>query len=280
MPVIDIHVHINPWRMMKPAALETFRMGKDFDRLQACMDDPTAFLRYLDSQEVERAGLINYVSELMGFTPETNEFVSNYCRADPQRLIAFGSVHPVTCPDVEKEMRRLLEQLRIRAIKIHPVHQEFSPNAYRDGLKGLATIYRICEQEGVPVMIHTGTSIFPGARNIYADPLPCDDVAVDFPNLKLILAHGGRPIWMQTAFFLLRRHRNVWLDISGIPPQSLLEYFPRFKVIASKAMFGTDWPSPGVPDISENIRRLRALSFTSEIERKILFENAASLFVE
>jgi predicted TIM-barrel fold metal-dependent hydrolase len=280
MPVIDIHVHINPWRMMKPAALETFRMGKDFARLQACMDDPAAFLRYLDSQEVERAGLINYVSELMGFTPETNEFVSNYCRADRRRLIAFGSVHPAICPDVEKEMRRLLERLRIRAIKIHPVHQEFFPNAYRDGLKGLATVYRICEQEGVPVMIHTGTSIFPGARNVYADPLPCDDVAIDFPNLKLILAHGGRPIWMQTAFFLLRRHRNVWLDISGIPPQSLLEYFPRFEVIARKAMFGTDWPSPGVPDISENIRRLRALSFTSEIERKILFENAASLFVE
>ncbi|HEY3132206.1 MAG TPA: amidohydrolase family protein [Acidobacteriota bacterium] len=280
MRVIDIHVHINPWQMMRPAALETFLMGKDSSQLQAYMDNPALFLRYLDSQGVERAGLINYVSDLMGFTAETNDFVSSYCSINPSRLIAFGSVHPVSCQNVEAEMRRLLDQLQIRAIKIHPVHQEFAANAYRGGLDNLAKIYRICESEGVPVMIHTGTSIFPGARNVYADPLACDDVAVDFPNLKLILAHGGRPIWMETAFFLLRRHKNLWLDISGIPPQRLLNYFPRFELIAEKALFGTDWPSPRVPDISENVRRFCALSLKPELQRKILFENAASLFEE
>ncbi|MBI2821791.1 MAG: amidohydrolase [Acidobacteria bacterium] len=279
MKIFDVHVHINPWRMFKPPALETFFMGKDNrEHLKACMDDPAYFLRYMDSQEVERAGLINYVSDIIGFTSETNDFVSKYCQADPRRLIAFGSVHPGTCPDVEKEMARLLHRLRIRAIKIHPPHQEFAANAYRHGLDALATVYRICEQEGVPLMIHTGTSIFPGVRNVYADPLPCDDVAVDFPNLKLILAHGGRPIWMDTVFFLLRRHKNVWLDISGIPPQSLLKYFPRFEMIGPKALFGTDWPSPGVRQISESVRRFRALSLPVELQKKILFENANSLF--
>ena len=53
-----------------------------------------------------------------------------------------------------------------------------------------------------------------------------DDIAVDFPKLKILLAHGGRPLWMNTAFFLVRRHRNVYLDISGIPPKTLLKYFP------------------------------------------------------
>ena len=75
-------------------------------------------------------------------------------------------------------------------------------------------------------MFHTGTSIFPGARNTYGDPIYVDDVAVDFPKMKILLAHGGRPLWMHTAFFLLRRHANVFLDISGIPPKSLLNYFP------------------------------------------------------
>ena len=92
-------------------------------------------------------------------------------------------------------------------------------------MKELEIIYRAAEANGVPVMFHTGTSIFPGARNKYGDPIYVDDVAVDFPKLKILLAHGGRPLWMQTAFFLMRRHPNVYLDISGIPPKTLAEVF-------------------------------------------------------
>jgi len=69
----------------------------------------------------------------------------------------------------------------------------------------------------MPVMIHTGTSIFPGARNLHAQPMLCDDVGIDYPNLVVILAHGGRPLWMNEAFFLVRRHKNMYMDISGIP---------------------------------------------------------------
>ena len=281
MKVIDIHVHINPWRMYTPGALETFFRGKtDREKIKNYMDEPAAFLRYMDENEVERAGLIQYVSDIIGFTAEINDFISRYCQTDRRRLFAFGGIHPVTCPDVEKEMSRLIRQLRIRAFKIHPPHQEFAANAYRQGLKGLAAFYRICEAEGIPVMIHTGTSIFPGARNVYADPLACDDVAVDFPSLKLILAHGGRPIWMETAFFLLRRHPNVWLDISGIPPQSLLQYFPRFEIIAHRTLFGTDWPSPGVREISDNVRHFLALPLSEEVQRRVLRDNAAGVLDE
>ena len=97
------------------------------------------------------------------------------------------------------------------------------PNDYLNGVKELEIIYRAAEANGIPIMVHTGTSIFPGARNKFGDPIYVDDVAVDFPNLKILLAHGGRPLWMDTAFFLVRRHRNVYLDISGIPPKTLLQ---------------------------------------------------------
>jgi predicted TIM-barrel fold metal-dependent hydrolase len=127
-------------------------------------------------------------------------------------------------------------------------------------------------------MVHTGTSIFPGARNRYGDPLFLDDVAVDFPNLKILMAHGGRPIWMQTAFFLLRRHRNVYLDISGIPPKLLLQYFPRLQEIASKTLFGTDWPSPGVKDIRQNIDEFSALPLSAEIKEQILSKTALTIW--
>ena len=105
-----------------------------------------------------------------------------------------------------------------------------------------------------------------------------DDVAVDFPNLKILLAHGGRPLWMDKAFFLVRRHRNVYLDISGIPPKSLLKYFPRLEEIAHKTLFGTDWPGPGVPEISKNLADFRSLPLTEAAKHQILSQTALGIW--
>ena len=78
------------------------------------------------------------------------------------------------------------------------------------------------------------------------------------------MAHGGRPLWMDTAFFLLRRHPNVFLDISGIPPKMLLKYFPRLEEIAHKTLFGTDWPGPGVREIKKQSGRFLALPLSKK----------------
>ncbi|HEX6467386.1 MAG TPA: amidohydrolase family protein, partial [Terriglobales bacterium] len=110
------------------------------------------------------------------------------------------------------------------------------------------------------------------------DPIYVDDVAVDFPKLKILLAHGGRPLWMETAFFLVRRHRNVYLDTSGIPPKSLLKYFPRLEEIAEKTLFGTDWPGPGVPDIRKNLEEFQALPLSKEAKERILSGTALSIW--
>jgi predicted TIM-barrel fold metal-dependent hydrolase len=130
-------------------------------------------------------------------------------------------------------------------IKIHPPHQLLFPNDYMNGVKELELIYRAAEAHEIPVMFHTGTSIFAGARNRYGDPIFIDDVAVDFPKLKIILAHGGRPLWMKTAFFLMRRHPNVFMDISGIPPKALLKYFPRLEEIATRRSSARTGRAPG-----------------------------------
>ncbi len=279
MPIIDIHIHIQPLHMFKPQALELIQRGrKDFVEVQAYSADPEKFLRFLDSLEIERAGLINYVSpDIMGFTAEVNDWIANYCKASPQRLLAFGSVHPRFVRDAGAEVDRLA-RLGIRGLKIHPSHQALSPNAYRNGYGPLAAVYERAQAHGMPVMIHTGTSIFPGARNVHAQPILADDVSIDFPDLAVILAHGGRPLWMDEAFFLVRRHRNMFMDISGIPPQKLLEYFPRLEEIADKVLFGTDWPGPGVPDVRGNIEKFRALPIAETARQKILYDNAARLF--
>jgi hypothetical protein len=279
MPIIDIHIHIQPLEMFKPEALELIKRGrKNYDEIERYSKRPADFLKFLDALEIERAGLINYVSpEVIGFPPAVNDWIANYCQADPKRLLAFGSVHPKFVADAGREVDRLV-RLGIRGLKIHPSHQLFSPNDYRSGLGPLAAIYERAAVQGLPVMIHTGTSIFPGARNKYAQPILADDIGVDFPNLVVILAHGGRPLWMEEAFFLVRRHKNMHMDVSGIPPQRLLEYFPRLEEIADKVLWGTDWPGPGVPDVRGNIEKFLALPLSEAARKKILYDNAARLF--
>lgn len=279
MPIIDIHIHIQPLHMFKPHALALVKRGrKDYADVERYSSSPPDFLKFLDSLEIERAGLINYVSpDVIGFTAEVNDWIADYCKADPKRLLAFGSVHPKHVANAGAEVDRL-SKIGIRGLKVHPSHQVYSPNAYRDGLGPLAAMYERAQANRLPVMIHTGTSIFPGARNVHAQPMLADDVSIDYPDLVVILAHGGRPLWMNEAFFLVRRHNNMHMDISGIPPQKLMEYFPRLEEIADKVLWGTDWPGPGVPEIRGNMEKFRALPISDAAKQKILYDNAAQLF--
>ncbi|MFQ5718027.1 MAG: amidohydrolase family protein [Acidobacteriota bacterium] len=283
--VIDLHVHVQPYTAMKPPVLAAMRRGRpDFDDLIALSQDPQAFLRRLDAAGVERAGIINYTSpDLMGFTDEVNRFSARFCAEDPGRLLAFGSVHPRFTTDPAGDVRRLRD-LGIRALKIHPPHQLVAANGYRDGagmsgpVPALAEIYRAAQDLKMPVTIHTGTSVFPGARSVFGDPMGIDDVAVDYPDLTILLAHAGRPLWYEVCFFLARRHPNVHLELSGIPPHRLPRVIPRLEKLAAKAVFGTDWPGPGVPEPAVNIKAFRDLDLSPEASAAILHDNAARIW--
>jgi predicted TIM-barrel fold metal-dependent hydrolase len=280
--IIDAHMHVQPWGQFRREALERMEAGRrDLDKIRKLFNDPGAFLRFLDEEGVDRAVLVNYVSpDVIGFTPGVNAFVGRFCRGHEDRLVPVGGVHPRLAADPAAELSRIVERDGIRALKIHPPHQLFRANAYRDGgdLPGLARLYGRAQELGLPVIFHTGTSIFPGARNKYGDPMDLDDVAVDFPDLTIIMAHGGRPLWMKTCFFLLRRHTNVHMDISGIPPKALLRYFPRLAEVANRTLFGTDWPGPGVPGVRRNVEEFRGLPLPEEARRAILGGTAERVF--
>jgi predicted TIM-barrel fold metal-dependent hydrolase len=279
MRVFDCHVHVQPWEQLKPEALAVMAAREDLARLNRALAAPGELLRLMDAEGVERAALINYSApDVMGFTDTVNDWISAFVRGHEDRLIAVGSVHPRFTRDAASETARLFEKLRIRMLKLHPPHQLFAANAYRSGDEALRQIYATAQDFGRPVMIHTGTSIFPGARNIYSDPIAADDVAVDFPRLSLILAHAGRPLFMETAVFLARRHENVHLDLSGIPPRKLLEYLPRLEQFSGKCLWGTDYPSPGVLSMKRNVEDFLSLPLSDAAKQRILFDNADRLF--
>jgi len=279
---VDFHIHIQPWNELLPAVRAKWVAGRgDAEWLEKVMAEPDELVRYLDRCGVERAVLINYPSpDLMGFTDATNDFVAKYRDAHPDRFTACGGVHPrlVKSPaEARAQMDRICGKLRVSLVKLHPPHQMFELDDYKRGNGALAAIYEKAAEHGVPIMVHSGTSIFPGARSRLGDPMPMDDVCLDFPKTTFVLAHLGRPLWADAAFFLLRRHANLWADCSGIPPKGLLEYFPRLAEIGDKVCFGTDWPSPGVKDLGANLEAFRALPLAADVKAKILRGNALRL---
>lgn len=277
--VFDCHVHIQPWEQLRPEIREAMtRERADVERLERILASPAELLRLMDEEGIERAALVNYVApDVIGFDESVNEWVSRYVAGHADRLVAVGSVHPRRTRDARGDTARLFDELGIRMLKVHPPHQLFAANAYVSGDDALAAIYRTAEERGRPVMIHTGTSVFPRARNRYADPIAADDVAVDFPRLPIVLAHAGRPLFMPTAVFLARRHPNVHLDLSGIPPKKLLEYLPRLEELSGRCLWGTDFPSPGVASMRRNVEDFLSLPLSEEAKRRILFDNAAAL---
>ncbi|HUF66109.1 MAG TPA: amidohydrolase family protein [Gemmatimonadaceae bacterium] len=276
--VTDCHIHIHPWRDMAADVVEVLTRGQqDPELLMEIMYEPALLLRTMDEEGIDRVGLVNYPSpDVMRTGTWINEHAARYASADPSRLLPFGGVHPRYTKDPSGDVDALIG-MGVRMLKLHPNHQQLTANAYTEGLDALARIYKRCEDRGLPVLIHTGTSIFPRARCKYGNPLELDDVALDFPDLQIVLAHGGRPFYMGEAFFILRRHRNVWFDLSGIPPKSLLEYFPRLAELEHKLLWGTDWPSPGITRMRKNVDQFMALPLADSVRRAALETNPERL---
>jgi predicted TIM-barrel fold metal-dependent hydrolase len=278
--ITDCHVHIQPFELLlNRPSLELMRKYRpDFDQVLEFTRSPKAFLKYMDKSGLDRAVLVNAAApEVTGYPAGLNARAAEYAKYDRKRLISCGSLHPRHSAHVLQDIEEIV-RLGLRLIKIHPPHQLFYPNEYLSGMKELELLYRTAENHGIPVMFHTGTSIFPGARNRYADPIYVDDVAIDFPKMKIVMAHGGRPLWTDTAFFLLRRHANVYLDISSIPPGSLLKYFPRLSEIAHKTMFGSDWPGPGIRELKEALDAFRELPLPAQAKQQILSDTALTVW--
>jgi len=269
MVIVDFHVHVAKYSMWKPWVHEYMKRvnPKLYENFDESMQS-RSFLGFLNREGVDYGVVLAEVAPLTTGVVD-NEFVVDFC-SESKRLILFASINPVTDPNPAKTLVRLIRDLGMRGLKLLPPYQHFYPNDAK-----LYGLYEKAQELAVPVNFHTGTSVFKNARLKYADPLFLDDVAIDFPDLTIIMAHGGRGFWYEEAFFLAKRHRNVYIDVSGLPPKNLLRYFPDLEEIADKVVFGSDWP--GVPSIRKNVEAIRGLPLKAETKRKILGENARKI---
>ena len=124
--------------------------------------------------------------------------------------------------------------------------------------------------------LHIGTSVIPGTRLKYCDPVHLDDVAVDFPDLVLVMAHGGRGWWYDACAALASLHENVYIDVTGLVPSKLLDHFPQLERLADKVVFGSDWPA--MPkSVAHNVERISSLGLSENALDRILYRNAVRI---
>lgn len=270
MSVIDIHTHIlEAYDNWKPEVHDFIRSYNPI------FYDNYAFNMSLEGilKDMDESG-IDYAVVLPEYAPIThgvitNEFVGNFCRKS-KRLIPFASVNPNLTAHPAKELRLAIADFGFKGIKLIPTYNHFYPNESR-----MYPIYELAEELNIPVMIHTGSSVFKGSKLKYGDPLYLDEIAVDFPDLTIIQSHGGRGFWYDRAFFLAKLHQNVFIDLAGLPPRNLMKYFPELPQIGHKVIFGSDWPV--VPSRKENIMNIGKLPLDNKIIEHILGGNAEGI---
>jgi uncharacterized protein len=265
--IIDFHVHLAAREHLYPvpaAFCDGFWPARgDWDALLTA----EGFDAYLEAEGVACAVGLPEVSPLVtGVT--SNEYVWERFR-ESKRLVLFANLNPWFTRGLDREVERLAG-MGFRGVKLYPTYQHFYPNEAR-----LYPLYASCQKLGLPVMVHTGSSIFPGAKIKYGDPLHLDDVAADFPELTLLMVHGGRGFWYDRAEFLVGLHPNLHLEVSGLPPRNLLTYFPNLERLHRKVVFGSDWP--GNPGIRRNAEAIDALPLSAEAREAILGGNAARI---
>lgn len=272
--VIDFHLHIGSKEMTKPFVwnwIEEFsKMGNSLEEVVSEKGevDPGKLSSYLKRNGVDYGiCLAEYSPITTGVV--TNEYVASFCEGY-SNLIPFANINPYLVTRPEEELKYCLDELGMKGLKLYPSYQHFYPHDRR-----LYRLYKLAEEREIVVMSHTGSSIFPGSKLRYADPIYWDDVAVDFPSLKIVLVHSGRGFWYDKAAFLAQLHKNVYLEIAGLPPQNLLKYLPGLEKLSHKVIFGSDWPA--VPSIKRNIEIIKNLPLSEESKRAILGLNAAHL---
>ncbi|NOR22729.1 MAG: amidohydrolase family protein [Candidatus Aminicenantes bacterium] len=266
--VIDFHVHIGlkehwyEWihDYQKEAHSEYYERYEE-------MIDPERFAAYLKSHQIERAVILPEISPLTTGVV-SNEYVMDFCQGN-DIFLPFCTVNPFLVSQPAPEFKKYIK-MGAKGIKLYPSYNHFYPNE-----SCIYPLYEIAQEYKLPVLIHTGSSVFKGSKIKYADPIYLDDVASDFPDLPLLMAHSGRGLWYEKAFFLSRLHPNLYLEISGLPPKNLLNYFPDMEKEIDKFVYGSDWP--GIKTINSNIEAIKKLPLAEKSIRKILYENASGI---
>ncbi|MGQ9585961.1 MAG: amidohydrolase family protein [Anaerolineae bacterium] len=280
--MIDFHTHplliremVEKHPELVRAARDIFFIGNNFQPLET-------FLLELDVSGLERVVLLPIdCTTARGAPVYTNEQIAEVCQMSG-RFVGFASVDPHQ-PDAPARLREAVERLGLRGLKLAPSLQEFFPND-----RGRAyPIYEMAQKLQIPVVVHAGMTWEPGVRLGYSQPMLLEDVAADFPDLRLVIAHVGWP-WVLESVTLALKYPNVYLDTSCLyfdnPHDFVRHVFTRQialtwveRTLRHQIVFGSNYPRV---EIKNMVAAVRGLGLSEGCLRLIFSENARVLLGE
>lgn len=275
---IDMHVHAEVSCRCAPDLF-----GKEFDdaaekyfKFQHRPTIPETIARYREA----RVGLVMFTVDAesnLGRRRIPNEEIAEAALDNQDMMRAFASIDPHKGKMGAREARRLIDEYKVAGFKFHPTVQGFFPNdemAY--------PLYEVIAEAGLPAIFHSGHSgIGSGMRGggglklKYSNPIHLDDVAADFPDMKIIIAHPSWP-WQDEALSVCLHKPNVWIDLSGWSPK----YFPKELIhqantqLRHRMLFGSDFP---LITPERWMSDFEAAGFRPEVHPLILKDNASAL---
>ena len=272
LTAIDVHVHLE-----REEKSDTDAAARGYFGETGAPRDPAGLAEYYRSRRM--AFVVFTVDErLSGRRPLSNDDVIRFATEHADVALAFVSVDPTRGPEAVREARRLVATGRVHGLKLHPPLQQFYPND-----RAAYPLYEVFAEAKLPVLFHTGHSGIgtgvPGGGGIrlkFGHPMPIDDVAVDFPDLPIIMAHPSFP-WQDEAISVCLHKPTVHIDLSGWSPKyfspTLVQYAN--SLLRHKVLFGSDYPWI-TPD--RWLADFAKIGIKDEVRPLILKENAARLF--
>ena len=274
MRAIDIHTHVpNPPGSGSSASQQ--QMSRYFGT------DQRGTIEQMYEMYVE----LDIFAVIFGVDAETtsgspyagNDYTADIVKRYPDRFMGFASVDPHKGKAAVIEMERSVKELGLRGLKLHPISQAFFPNDTR-----FYPLWQKCAELGVPVLFHSGQTAvgagLPGGGGLkikYAQPIHLDDVAADFPELNIIMAHPGVP-WQEEQLSIALHKPNVYIDLSGWSPKYFRPILVQYanSLLQNKVLFGSDFPALTPQRWLSDFENL---DLKPEVRQKILLENAARL---
>ena len=247
--IIDCHTHVG----------EAAHLSRQFvaDARTAAGDPNLQFAVNLDEHwsamtVTDRAIVLGFRAHHVGYVVP-NEYVAEYVKRHPDKLLGFCSIDP-NDDDAVEQLDHSILRLGLRGLKLGPIYQNIHPSDSRT-----KRLFHRAEQLNIPVLIHQGTTFCSNVSLEVANPILLQPIALDFPKLRLVIAHMGQP-WIGETIALIRKHANLFADISALyyrPWQfyNALVMAQEYKVM-HKLLLGSDYPVTTPAATIESLREV------------------------
>jgi hypothetical protein len=277
---IDVHTHAEVSEVTGCGALSpelTEAADRYFATTHAARPPAREMADYYRERKMMAVVFTVDATTAMGVPPVPNDEIAQAAAENPDALIAFGSVDPHLGRHAVNEVHRLVDEYDVKGFKFHPSVQAFYPND-----TAMYPVFEAIAEHDRIALFHTGqTGIganLPGGGGIklkYSNPMYIDDVAADFPGLKIILAHPSFP-WQDEALSVATHKQDVYIDLSGWSPKYFPDNLVRYTntILRDKMLFGSDFPLI-TPD--RWIQDFETLPIKDDVRPKVMKLNAAKL---